>query len=115
MSYAEAALAGVEAAFGVAATYTESVPGAEPVGITLVPSMGNDPAFAGTTRVNHKGGVFEVRRASWADPEKGTLIAITESGERWRVTGVESRDGDHDRLIWILRCAPDAELHRRNG
>lgn len=116
MSYAEAALAGVEAAFGVAATYTPNVPGSEPVAITLVPSLGNDPAGLGNGRVSHSAGLFEVRRSAWPDPQPDTLIIVTGTGERWRLSGKpESRDGDHDRLVWILRCRPDAELHRRSG
>lgn len=116
MTYAEEALTGVEAVFGVAATYTEKVEGAAPVEITVVASTGNDPAVLSGQRVGYDAAAFEVRRSVLPNPKPEALIVLTATGERWRISGKpESRDGDHDRLIWVLRCRPDAEQHRRPG
>lgn len=110
------ALGAAEAAFGVAATYTENVSGAETVAITVIAAAGNDPARLSGQRVGFDAAAFEVRRSVLPDPKPEALIVLTATGERWRISGKpESRDGDHDRLIWVLRCRPDAEQHRRPG
>lgn len=97
-----AALGAAFAAFGVAAVYTAPTPGAAGVAVTVVARREDEGAQFGAGRVTAARGLFEVRAAELALPEKNGTLALP--GETWRVEAAPEKL-DPDRLVWTLRCA----------
>ncbi len=96
------ALDAVFAAFGVAAIYTPPIPGATGVEVDVVSRREDQAAQFGVGRVVAAPGLFEVRAAQLAVPEKaGTLLV---GSDLWVISSAPEML-DPDRLIWTLRCA----------
>lgn len=90
------------AAFGVGAIYTPPIPGATGVEVDVVSRREDQAAQFGVGRVVAAPGLFEVRAAQLAVPEKdGTLLV---GSDLWVISSAPEML-DPDRLIWTLRCA----------
>ena len=108
MSFAAAAsraLAAQYRTFGVPATYTPA--SGDPVACTVIPTERSPDALVqfGQTAVIAGARLLEVRATEVPTPARGDTLTV--DGDTLTVSAEPRHpDGDHDRLLWLLECAP---------
>ena len=91
--------------FGVPATYTPAA--GDPVACTVIPTERSPDALVqfGQTAVIAAARLFEVRATEVPTPARGDTLTV--DGDTLTVSAEPRHpDGDHDRLLWLLECAP---------
>ena len=104
-SIAARALAAQYRVFGVPATYMPAA--GDPVACTVIPTERNPDALVqfGQTAVIAAARLFEVRATEVPTPARGDTLTV--DGDTLTVSAEPRHpDGDHDRALWLLECAP---------
>ena len=91
--------------FGVPATYMPAA--GDPVACTVIPTERSPDALVqfGQTAVIAGARLLEVRATEVPTPARGDTLTV--DGDTLTVSAEPRHpDGDHDRLLWLLECAP---------
>lgn len=91
--------------FGVPATYTPAA--GAPIDCTVIRTERSPDALVqfGQTAVIAAARLFEARASEVPTPARGDTLTV--DGDTLTVSAEPRHpDGDHDRLLWLLECAP---------
>ena len=91
--------------FGVPATYMPAA--GDPVACTVIPTERNPDALVqfSQTAVIAGARLLEVRATEVPAPAKGDTLTV--GGDVLTIIATPRHpDGDHDRALWLLECAP---------